>query len=76
MLENLLSMKKYFIGKIQHFLRHVPLPALLDDYTGIFSGRLWWMNQEFSAVDIIPPWFSMLIHHLGDEQYAHCWLKF
>jgi hypothetical protein len=21
-----------------------------------------------SSVDIIPPWFSMLIYHLGDEQ--------
>jgi hypothetical protein len=28
----------------------------------------WWTNQEFSPVDIIPPWFSMLIYYLGDEQ--------
>jgi hypothetical protein len=27
-------------------------------------GELWWMNQV-SSVDIIPPWFSMLIYHLG-----------
>jgi hypothetical protein len=26
------------------------------------------MNQEFSPVDTIPPWFSMLIYHMGDEQ--------
>jgi hypothetical protein len=27
----------------------------------------WWTNQDFSPVDIIPPWFSTLIYHLGDE---------
>jgi hypothetical protein len=26
------------------------------------------MNQEFCPVDIIPPLFSVLIYHLGDEQ--------
>jgi hypothetical protein len=39
---------------------------------GFVQGRivreLWWMNQEFSFVIIIPPWFSMLMYHLGDEQ--------
>jgi hypothetical protein len=32
---------------------------------------LWWMNHEFSPVNIILPWLSMLIYHLGDEQQAH-----
>jgi hypothetical protein len=27
--------------------------------------ELWWMNQEFSPVDIIPPWFSMVVYHVG-----------
>jgi hypothetical protein len=27
--------------------------------------ELWWTNQEFSPVNIIPPWFSM-----RDEEYA------
>jgi hypothetical protein len=28
---------------------------------GRLARELWWTNQEFSPVDIIPPWFSMLI---------------
>jgi hypothetical protein len=35
---------------------------------GMVSRELWWTNQEFSPVDIIPPWISMLIYHLWDEQ--------
>jgi hypothetical protein len=26
--------------------------------------ELWWTNQEFFPVDLILPWFSMLIYHL------------
>jgi hypothetical protein len=37
---------------------------------------LWWTNQELSPVDIIPPRFSMLIYHLGDEQKARRWPEF
>jgi hypothetical protein len=33
---------------------------------GRIAREFWWMNQEFSPVDIIPPWFSILIYHLGD----------
>jgi hypothetical protein len=41
---------------------------LLDSSAGrIAITAVWWMNQ-FSPVDILPPWFSMLIYHLGDEQ--------
>jgi hypothetical protein len=32
---------------------------------GKITSELWWMNQEFSPANIIPPLFSML---LGDEQ--------
>jgi hypothetical protein len=35
---------------------------------GRISRELWWMNQEFFPVDIILPWFSMLIYHVGGEQ--------
>jgi hypothetical protein len=31
---------------------------------------------RFSPVSIIPLWFSILIHHLGDEQYARWWQQF
>jgi hypothetical protein len=29
--------------------------------------ELWWTNQ-FSPVNIITPWFYVLIYHMGDEQ--------
>jgi len=29
---------------------------------GRIARELWWTNQEFIYVDIIPPWFSMLIY--------------
>jgi hypothetical protein len=32
------------------------------------SREVWWRDQEFSSVDIIPPSFFMLMYHLGDEQ--------
>jgi hypothetical protein len=38
--------------------------------------ELWWKSQEFSSVDIIPPWFFTFIYHLGDEQYAGWWPQF
>jgi hypothetical protein len=33
----------------------------------LIARELWWTNQKFSSVDIIPPWFSMLMSP-GDEQ--------
>jgi hypothetical protein len=27
--------------------------------------EIWWTNQEFFPVDIMPPWISMLIYHMG-----------
>jgi hypothetical protein len=35
---------------------------------GRIDRELWWTNQEFSPVDIIPPWLSMLIYLMGDKQ--------
>jgi hypothetical protein len=29
-----------------------------------------------SPVDIIPPWFSMLLYHLGNEQLTRLWPQF
>jgi hypothetical protein len=43
-------------------------PALLQyDSAGSITRELWWTNQESSPVDTIPPWFFMLIYHLGDK---------
>jgi hypothetical protein len=33
---------------------------------GRIAIEVWWTNQEFS--DAIPPWLSMPIYYLGDEQ--------
>jgi hypothetical protein len=41
---------------------------LPDDSAGRIARELWWMNQEFSSVNFMPPWFSMLMYHPGDEQ--------
>jgi hypothetical protein len=35
---------------------------------GRIATELWWTNPEYTPVDIITPWFSMLIYHLGKEQ--------
>jgi hypothetical protein len=35
---------------------------------GRIARELWWTKQEFSPVDIIPPWLSIFIYLLGDEQ--------
>jgi hypothetical protein len=34
----------------------------------MIAREFWRTNHEFYPVDIIPPWFSMLIYDLGDEQ--------
>jgi hypothetical protein len=33
-------------------------------------------SSSFSPVNIIPPWLSILMYHLGDEQQARWWLQF
>jgi hypothetical protein len=46
----------------------VPLDLLLGESAGIIVIQIWWTNEEFSPVDIIPPCFFMLTYHLGYEQ--------
>jgi hypothetical protein len=41
----------------------VGLPELVDE-------------SEFSLVDIIPKWFSVVTYYLGDEQKARQWRQF
>jgi hypothetical protein len=43
----------------------VPHALLLDDSAGRFGGEFWCTSQEFSPVDIIPPWLLMFICVLG-----------
>jgi hypothetical protein len=37
------------------FLHQVPPDLLLDNSAGKIARELWWMNQEFSPVEIISP---------------------
>jgi hypothetical protein len=47
----------------------------------MIARELWWTNQEYYPVYIIPPWFSMLLYHQGmnsrpvgdhsSETYSH-----
>jgi hypothetical protein len=41
------------------------LDLLLDDSADRIYRALRWTKQEFTSVDIITPWLSMLIYHLG-----------
>jgi hypothetical protein len=62
-------MKRYYIRQTSLFALSVP-PALLLDYS---AGRIFKKSAgriRSSPVDIIPPWFSMLMYQLGDEQLA------
>jgi hypothetical protein len=61
--------QRYFKGQINRFLRQVAPDLLLGDSAGRIARELWWTNQ-FSPVNIIPPWFCMLIYHLWNEQWA------
>jgi hypothetical protein len=60
---NIDTSKRKFIISFAKFL-------LICYYTtaGGIARELWWANKELPLVDIIPPWFSMLIYHLRDEQ--------
>jgi hypothetical protein len=62
-------------AKPDSFASPVP-PACYQMTTGRIARKLCWTNYEFSSVDIIPPWFSVLIYHLGDEQWARWWPQF
>jgi hypothetical protein len=43
-------------------------PGQGNGFFGRIARGLWWTNQEFSSADIIPPWFSLLIYPLEEEQ--------
>jgi hypothetical protein len=44
-------------------------PALLlEDCAGMIARELWWTNQEFFLVDIIPTLYAIFTYHVGDEQ--------
>jgi hypothetical protein len=58
--------EKYFVRTNSSFPSPIP-PAFLLNVCGRISTELWWTNQEFYPVGIIPPWFSMLMYHLMDE---------
>jgi hypothetical protein len=61
-------------SKAKFFIPSLVPPALLGEgSSGIIARELWWTNQELIPVNIIPPTFTMLIYHLGDEKYARCW---
>jgi hypothetical protein len=71
--------KIYGMLKTLHSMKDIPcrlnsfpslvLLALLLDYSASRIAReLWCKKQEFFPVYIIPPWFSMLIYHQGDNQ--------
>jgi hypothetical protein len=57
-----------FVRQNTVFSSAVPPALLLDNSAGKFAKELWWTNQEISPVDIIPPWLSVLICHVKDEQ--------
>jgi hypothetical protein len=42
--------------------------------SGTVTFLLWVL--QFSPVNIIPPWLSILTNHLEDEQWARWWLQF
>jgi hypothetical protein len=48
----------------------LPLTGFKPRTLSPIARELWWTDQEPSSVDIIPPSFSMLIYHMGDEQSA------
>jgi hypothetical protein len=64
--------KRFFIGKIQYFLLHVPRASLLDSSALTIAREHRWTNRNFSLVDIIPSWLSIIIYYMGDEQWP-CW---
>jgi hypothetical protein len=57
--------QRRFKGKIHHFLCQVPTILLLDGSSDRIARVLWWMNQEFSPVNIIPPFLHAHISHRG-----------
>jgi hypothetical protein len=64
-------MKEIFLRQSSAFLRHVSPASLLGGYVGKIARNLWWMNHEFSSVNvIIPPWLSIIIRHVVDNNMS------
>jgi hypothetical protein len=61
------SMNKNNLARLNSSFPSPIPPACYQMTTGRIARELWQTNQEFSSVDI-PPWFSILIYHVGDEQ--------
>jgi hypothetical protein len=57
--------QRYFVRP--NIVSPVPPALLLDGFAGRIVRDLWWTEQEFSPVNIIPPWLSILFD-LGDEK--------
>jgi hypothetical protein len=69
MLKNRSKHEQSYLLRPYSYLPSPVHPALLLDYSaGRIAGELWWTNQKFSPVCIIPPLFSMPIYHVGDEK--------
>jgi hypothetical protein len=43
---------------------------------GGIASDLWYMNQEFSPVDISSPWLSIFISYLAGEELTRWWPQF
>jgi branched-subunit amino acid transport protein len=50
--------------------RSVHVGFVVDKVT---LGQVFLQVLQFSPVNIIPPWLSIIIYHLGDEQW---WMQF
>jgi hypothetical protein len=57
-------------GKIHHFFRQFLLRCYL--VTAGRIARYLWQTNQFSPVDIITPWFSMLIYYLVVAAVQRC----
>jgi hypothetical protein len=64
------------VSQNSEFYSPFDLVLLLDDSAHKTPKELWWMNQEFPPIDIIPPWICVLVYHLGDEQKVQRWPQF
>jgi hypothetical protein len=35
---------------------------------GRIARELWWTNQEFSSLDVVSQWLTILVYYLKDDQ--------
>jgi hypothetical protein len=72
MLKNSLKYEQKYSVRQNSFPPQVPPALRLDNSAGRIARDLCCANQEISPVDIIPPWFSMLIYHMGVNNRPFC----